>query len=185
VDHLFRRLRDRGGDMRRLGQVKLAAIGSGTAERLTRYSLQADLVPEQFVADSLAQALVAGAKSRRFLLARTNRGRQVLPRELERAGGHVDQIIVYGSIDVEEPDPAILASLSSGEIDWVTVTSSAIARAVVRLYGDALRQARLASIGPMTSRTIRELGYEPAVEASPHSTAGLIEAILHGELEKS
>jgi uroporphyrinogen III methyltransferase/synthase len=184
VDYLFRRLRDRGGDVRRLGQVKLAAIGSGTAERLARYSLQADLVPEQFVAESLAQALVAEAGGRRFLLARTNRGRQVLPTELERAGGHVDQIVVYGSVDVEEPDPAMAAALSSGEIDWVSVTSSAIAHALVRLYGETLRQARLASIGPLTSATLRELGYEPAVEASPHTTAGLIDAIVSGGLTR-
>ncbi len=92
--------------------------------------------------------------------------------------------MVYGSVDVEEPDPGVVAALSTGEIDWVTVTSSAIARAVVRLYGDALRQARLASIGPMTSATLRELGYEPAAEATPHTTAGLIDAIVGAGLTR-
>jgi uroporphyrinogen III methyltransferase/synthase len=183
VDYLFRRLQECGGDVRRLGGVKLAAIGSGTAERLARYSLQADLLPGQFVAESLARALVAEAAGRRFLLARTNRGRRVLPEELKKAGGQVDEIVVYGSHDVEEPDPSVVAALESGEIDWVTVTSSAIARAVVRLYGDALRQTRLASIGPLTSAALRELGYEPAAEASPYSTAGLIEAIVRGGLK--
>jgi len=184
VDYLFRRLDALGGDVRRVGQAKLAAIGSGTAERLAKYSLRADLVPGQFVAESLAEALVAEAGGRRFLLARTNRGRQVLPDELERAGGHVDQIVVYGSVDVEEPDPSMVAALTSGEIDWVTVTSSAIARSLVRLYGDAVRQSRLASIGPMTSKTLRDLGYEPAAEASPHSTGGLIDAIVRGGLSR-
>jgi uroporphyrinogen III methyltransferase/synthase len=184
VDYLFRRLQERGGDMRRLGGVKLAAIGSGTAERLARYSLRADLLPGQFVAESLAAALVAEAAGRRFLLARTNRGRRVLPEELEKAGARVDEIVVYGSQDVEEPDPSVLAALESGEIDWVTVTSSAIARSVVRLYGDTLRQTRLGSIGPLTSATLRELGYEPAAEASPYSTAGLIEAIVRGGLKR-
>jgi len=184
VDYLFRRLDALGGDVRRLGKAKLAAIGSGTAERLAKYSLRADVVPEQFVAESLADALVAEAGGRRFLLARTNRGRQVLPDELERAGAQVDQIVVYGSFDVEDPDPSMVAALSSGEIDWVTVTSSAIARSVVRLYGDALRKSRLASIGPMTSKTLRELGHEPAVEASPHSTGGLIDAIVRGGLTR-
>jgi len=185
VDYLLRRLADRGGDVRRLGGVKLAAMGSGTAERLARYSLRADLVPEEFVAESLARALVAEAGGRRFLLARTNRGRQVLAEELERSGARVDQIVVYGSVDVEEPDPSVVAALKSGEIDWVTVTSSAIARALVRLYGAALREARLASIGPLTSATLRELGYEPAAEASPYSTAGLIDAIVRGGLTRS
>ena len=66
----------------------------------------------------------------------------------------------------------------------MTVTSSAIANALVRLYGEALRQSRLASIGPLTSTTLRELGYEPAVEASPHTTAGLIDAIVRGGLTR-
>jgi uroporphyrinogen III methyltransferase/synthase len=184
VDYLLRRLYDSGADVRRLGRVRLAALGSGTAERLTRWSLRADLVPDQFVAESLVEALVKEARDRRFLVARTNRGRHVLAEELEKAGARVDQVIVYGSFDVEEPDPGAVAALSAGEIDWVTVTSSAIARSVVRLYGDALRQARLASIGPLTSATLRETGYEPAVEASPHSTAGLIDAIVHSGLER-
>jgi uroporphyrinogen III methyltransferase/synthase len=184
VDYLFRRLHERGGDVRRVGQAKLAAIGSGTEERLARYSLRADLVPDQFVAESLAEALVADVRGRRILVARTNRGRQLLADELERAGARVDQIVVYGSVDVEEPDPSMVAALLSGEIDWVTITSSAIARSAIRLYGDALRHSRLASIGPMTSATLRELGYEPAAEASPHSTAGLIDAIVRGGLTR-
>jgi uroporphyrinogen III methyltransferase/synthase len=184
VDYLFRRLDELGGDVRRVGQTKLAAIGSGTAERLARYSLRADVVPDKFIAESLAEALMADAKGHRFLLARTNRGRQVLADELEKAGGQVDQVVVYGSFDVEEPDPSMVAALSSGEIDWVTVTSSAIARSMVRLYGDALKESRLASIGPMTSKTLRELGYEPAVEASPHSTGGMIDAIVRSGLTR-
>jgi uroporphyrinogen III methyltransferase/synthase len=80
---------------------------------------------------------------------------------------------------VEDPDPNVAMSLSSGEIDWITVTSPATARSLVRLYGQALRGARLASISPLTSTALRELGYEPAVEASAHTTAGLVEAILH------
>ncbi len=178
VDYLFRRLFDRGGDVRRLGRVKLAAVGSGTAEQLARYHLQADLVPEQFRAESLAQALAGEAEGRRFLLARASRGRQVLADELQRAGAHVDQIVVYGSVDVEAPDPDVATALSSGEIHWVTVTSSATARSLVRLYGDALRQARLASISPLTSAALRKVGYEPAVEASEHTVAGLLDAIL-------
>lgn len=182
VDYLFRRLRELGGDVRRVGRAKLAAIGSGTEERLARYSLRADLMPERYVAESLAEALLSEARGRRFLIARTNRGRQVLADELAKAGAVVDQIVVYGSEDVKEPDPSMVAALSSGEVDWVTVTSSAIARSVVRLYGDALRQSRLASIGPITSATLRQLGFEPAAEASPHSTAGLIDAIVRGGL---
>jgi uroporphyrinogen III methyltransferase/synthase len=178
VDYLFRRLLARGGDLRRLARVKLAAIGSGTAERLARWHLRADVVPEEFVAESLAEALIGDARGRRFLVARASRGRLVLGAALERAGAHVDQVVVYGSVDVEQPDAAVARALAAGDIDWVTVTSSATARSLARLYGAALGTARFASIGPLTSAALRELGYEPAVEASPHTTGALADAIL-------
>jgi len=178
VDYFFRRFFGSGRDVRRLGHTKLAAVGSSTAERLARYHLQADLVPEQFNAESLARALVDEAEGRRFLLARASRGRQVLADELEGAGAEVDQIVVYSSVDVEAPDPDIAEALSSGEIHWVTATSPATARSLVRLYGEGLRRVRLASISPLTSAALRDLGYEPAAEASPHTAAGLVDAIL-------
>ena len=178
VDYLLRRLIDRGGDLRSLGSVKLAAVGSSTAKRLGGYHLRADLVPEQFNAESLARALSGEAEGRRFLLARASRGRQVLADKLQRAGAQVDPVVVYGNVDVEDPNPDAVKVLSAGEVDWVTVTSPATARSLVRLYGDALRSARLACISPLTAATLSDLGYESAVEASPHTTAGLIDAIL-------
>jgi len=178
VEYFFQRLFERGGDMRRIGDVRLAAIGPGTAERLSEYHLQADLVPDEYRAESLAKALVGQAEGRRFLLARASRGREVLADALVGAGADVDQIVVYESSDVEDADPDVAKALSSGEIDWVIVASSATARSLAHLYGDALRNARLASISPLTSTALRDLGHEPAVEASPHTTAGLVDAIL-------
>jgi len=178
VDYLLQRLFARGGDLRLLGRVKLAAVGSSTAERIRGYNIQADLVHEPFRAESLAQSLAGESEGRRFLLARASRGRQVLADKLRLAGAQVDQIVVYSNVDVEEPDSDVLRELSAGEIDWIMVTSPATARSLARLYGDSLRCARLASVSPLTSTALRDLGHEPAVEASPHSTAGLVEAIL-------
>jgi uroporphyrinogen III methyltransferase/synthase len=178
VDYLFQRLYERGGDVRRLGRAKLAAIGSGTAERLAGYHLRADLVPEEFVAESLARALVGAAPRQRLLLARASRGREVLAETLVRAGADVDQVVVYASVDVEQPDPEVAAALSAGEIDWVVVTSSSTVRSLARLYGAALRSARFASIGPLASAALRAAGYEPAAQATPHTSAGLVDAIL-------
>ena len=176
VDYFFRRLFERGRDARWLGRVKLAAIGSATADRLARYHLQADLVPEQSQAAS--RVLEGEAAGRRFLLPGTNRGRQVLADELEKAGAHVDQIVVYDSVDVEQPNPQVAMALSGGEIDWITVTSAGTAQSLVRLYGDALRHARFASISPLTSAALRDLGFEPAAEASPPTADALLEVIL-------
>jgi uroporphyrinogen III methyltransferase / synthase len=165
-------------DLGRLKKVKLAAIGSGTADELTRYGLHADLVPEQFRAEALAEALAREAAGRRFLLARASRGREVLAEQLTAAGAVVEQVVVYTSADVEQADPDVAALLSAGRIDWVTVSSSAIARSLVRLFGADLRRAKLASISPITSGTLRELGHEPAVEATEYTMPGLAAAIV-------
>ena len=112
-----------------------------------------------------------------FLLARASRGREVLAHELERTGASVDEIVVYTSRDVAQADSAVADLLRDGRIDWVTVTSSAIARSLARLFGPRLRESRLATISPITSATLRELGYDVAVEAREYTTAGLVEAI--------
>jgi uroporphyrinogen III methyltransferase/synthase len=178
VDYLLRRIFLGGGDARLLGGVRLAAMGTGTADRLACYGLRADVIPDEFVAEALAEALVGEAKDRRFLLARASRGRSVLAETLRGAGGAVDEIVVYGSVDVEAPDPGVAAELASGGIDWITVMSSATAGSLDRLYGGNLGRARLASIGPLASAGLRALGLEPTVEASPHSIDGLVDALL-------
>lgn len=177
VRYLLDRLAQRGHDMRSLGGLRLAAIGPGTADELARYRLRADLLPEAFRAESLAAALAAEADGRRFLLARASRGREILAEQLAAAGGQVDQVVVYRSTDVSAPDAEIAARLSAGEIDAITVTSSAIARSLAALFGENLRSARLVSISPITSATLRELGYPPAAEAAEYTMAGVVAAV--------
>jgi uroporphyrinogen III methyltransferase/synthase len=118
--------------------------------------------------------LVAG---RRVLLVRASRGRELLAEELTKAGGIVEQVVAYNSVDVPTPDADVAAKMAANEIHWTTVTSSAIARSLVRLFGESLRQTKLASISPITSATLRELGLEPAAEASEYTMAGLVAAI--------
>ncbi len=178
VCYLLNRLLDRHGDLRRLGKLKLAAIGPGTAEELQNFRLRADLVPGVYRAEALAEALLAEAAGRRFLLARASRGREVLAEQLRAAGATVDQIVVYRSEDVDHPDPGVAAALTAGRINWITVTSSAIAQSLVRLFGDELRRAKLASLSPITSEALRRAGLEPAVEAASYTMAGLVDAIL-------
>jgi uroporphyrinogen III methyltransferase/synthase len=178
VRYLLGRLLHGGGDVRRLGRVKLAAIGPGTADELARYHLRPDLVPPQFRAEALAEALAEKAAGGRFLLARASRGRDVLPEMLTAAGAKVDQIVVYSSSDVKQPEPELAAALRAGRIHWITVTSSAIARSLVALFGNDLRQSKLASISPVTSGVLRQLGFEPAAEAAEYTMRGLVDAIL-------
>jgi uroporphyrinogen III methyltransferase/synthase len=178
VQHLLNRLLTGPGDLRCLGGVRLAAIGPGTRDALAEYRLKADLLPNEYRAEALADALVASAAGRRFLLARASRGREVLAERLRAAGADVDQVVVYTSADVTTVEPQIQQALADGQIDWVTVTSSAIARSLESLLGDDLRQARLVSISPVTSDTLRSLGFEPAAEARQYTMAGVVSAIL-------
>lgn len=181
VQHFFERLLHpllaNNRDVRALGKAKIAAIGPGTAEELWGYHVRADLVPDEFRAESLAKALGSGAAGKRFLLVRANRGRELLAEELAKAGGIVEQAIVYESVDVERVDPEIAARMAAGRIDWTIITSSAIARSAARLFGDALSKSKLVSISPITSGTLRELGCEPAAEAKEYTAAGIVSTI--------
>ncbi len=181
VDALMNRMRARGEDARRLHGVRLAAIGTGTADRLAHHHLVADMVPRAFVAEALASALLNGGGAHRVLLVRGDRGRGTLEAALEAGGARVDPIVAYESADVAEADPDVAAALAAGEIDWITITSGGTARSLARLYGNALATARFASIGPIASAALRELGREPAAEAAPHTTAALVRAILRAE----
>jgi uroporphyrinogen III methyltransferase/synthase len=111
------------------------------------------------------------------LLARASRGREVLAEQLRAAGGIVDQVVVYRSSDAHQLQPDIQQQFVHGQIDWVTVTSSAIARALVHLAGPQLHQCKLASISPLTSSTLRECGFEPAAEATEYTMPGVVQAI--------
>lgn len=165
-------------DMRCLAGVKLAAIGPGTAEKLADYHLRADFIPSRFDADAMAAALAEVAEGQRFLLIRASRGREVLHEKLTAAGGDVEQLVVYQSLDVTHVDEAARTQLARGEVDWVTVTSSAIARSLAKLFGEDLKKAHLASISPITSQTLRDLGFEPTIESVTATMQGLFEAVV-------
>jgi uroporphyrinogen III methyltransferase/synthase len=132
-------------------------------------------------AEALAELLVKDARGKRFLLARASRGREVLGDSLRAASGQVEQIVVYSSTDVEQAEPDIATALKAGHIDWITVTSSAIARSLAKMFGQDLHQAKIASISPVTSTTLNDLGFKPAAEARRYTMQGVVDAILAAE----
>ena len=177
VRYFLARVCEGDRDLRVLGKLKIAAIGPATAAELARFHLKADVTPDEFRAESLVQALQGGARGKRFLLVRASRGREVLKDELKKAGAIVEEIVAYESIDVEKPAPEVAEQMAAGKIDWTTVTSSAIARSLARMFGDSLQQTKLVSISPVTSATLRELGLAPAAEAKEYTMAGVVAAI--------
>lgn len=181
VHSFLARLRHHGLDARALGGVRLAAIGPATAAALAKHRLLTDLAPDEYRAEALAAALAPQAAGQHILLIRASRGREVLSEMLAAAGAEVTQAVAYESRDVTELDPDVAAALADGAIDWITVTSSAIARSLISLLGDQLRRSRLAAISPLTAGALADAGFETAAVASVYTAEGLVDAILAAE----
>jgi len=183
VRALFRRLRQLGRDLRCLGKLRLAAIGPATAATLREYLLEPDVIPREYRSESLAAALKERVAGQRVLLARADRGRDLLREELATVAT-VEQVAVYSQVDAQDADSQTLALLREGKIDYVTVTSSNIARVLARALDAACRaridagEVQLVSISPVTSATIREFGLPVAAEAREYTMAGVIEALI-------
>jgi uroporphyrinogen III methyltransferase/synthase len=183
VHFFLRRLRHSGRDLRALGGIRLAAIGPATAEALRSYHLEPDVVPASYRSEELAEALAPLVAGQRVLLARADRGREVL-REILQNVARVDQVAVYSQKDVSVAEPLVLEALARGRVDFVTLTSSNIARALFRILDEPGRialasgAARVLTISLVTSATVRELGWPVAVEASVFTTEGLLDALV-------
>jgi uroporphyrinogen III methyltransferase/synthase len=177
------RLRRTGRDLRALGPLRLAAIGPRTAEALRGYHLEPDLIPTVYRSEELAAALQKVVAGRRVLLARADRGRDVLPAALAEVA-EVEQVAVYSQADVVEPDPAALDALRRGKIDFVTLTSPNVTRALLAGLDAPCRarlesgQVRLVTISPVTSAAVREAGLPVAAEAAAYTAEGVIEALV-------
>lgn len=178
VQYFLRRLMELGHDMRLLGGVRLAAIGPATVDALAEFHLTADVQPETYRAEALAEALFPQIRGRRVLLARASRGREVLAEMLTSAGAMIEQVVVYESRDVASPSAEISEVLTDGKIDFTTVTSSAIARSLVNMFGDLLGNTKLAAISPLTAEVLAELGHPAAIIAESYTSNGLTAAIL-------
>ena len=184
VHALLNRLFTLGLDVRALGGIKLAAIGPMTVEALKQYHLVADLMPAKFQSEDLAAArLDLIAPGERVLLARADRGRDLLQQELS-SRCHVEQIAVYSQVDAIPADDPILDHVRRGEVDYITLTSSNIAKSLVRsLDTTSLSrlqkgEVRLVSISPVTSAELRSMGLPIAAEATTATTEGVVEALV-------
>ncbi|MFO0810059.1 MAG: uroporphyrinogen-III C-methyltransferase [Gemmataceae bacterium] len=183
VEAFLNRLVAMGRDLRALGGIKLAAIGPATAAALADYRLTADIVPPSFRSESLAAELTEHVRGQRVLLARADRGREVLRDELS-AVAHVDQVAVYRQVDAVPADAPAFDALRRGEIDVVTLTSANVARALLRALDETMRgrvadgHVKLATISPVTSAAVAEFGLPVAAEATEYTIPGLIDALV-------
>ena len=169
VHRLFEEVRD----ARALAGPAIAVIGPGTAAALREHGVEPDIVPPRSVAESLVEAL-AELDVRRALVARAEEARDVLPDALRARGAEVDVLPLYRTVAEPLGDEARAAALGS---DYATFTSASSVRFFHAAAG-TLDGPRLVSIGPVTSEALRELGYEPAVEAAEHTPDGLVAALV-------
>jgi uroporphyrinogen III methyltransferase / synthase len=177
VSLLFEALAAHALDARALANATVAAIGPGTAAALAERGVIADVVPERYVAEALAEALekvdVAG---RPVLIARASEARELLPQALADRGAEVDVVALYETVR-EDPEPEAIEAAQSA--DYVTFTSSSTVRNLLAAVGNRFpRSARVVTIGPVTSETARDAGLEVHVEAQRHDPAGLVEALV-------
>ena len=184
VSSFLRRVKTLGLDWRALGNIRIAAIGPKTADALRGYHLHPDLVPPHFQSEDLAAALLTRIQvGQRVLLARADRGRDVLRQQLASIC-QVEQIAVYSQVDAVESDDEVMNALRRGEIEFVTLTSSNIARSLLdRLDATCRRriesgEIKLVCISPVTSAEVQRLGYHVAAEATQATTDGMIEALI-------
>jgi uroporphyrinogen-III synthase len=191
VDALWERLRKLHLGGKPMRHLKIAAIGPATRQAIEQHGVKVNVVPKEYVAESVVASLRRKVKGKRVLLARAKVARDVIPRELRKLGARVDVVEAYETVIPATSRQRLRAALRSrhGRPDWITFTSSSAVRNFVELLGgkrgrgrprhmgNEHNRVRLASIGPVTSSTLRELGLPVDIDAAEYTIPGLIKAI--------
>jgi len=168
------------------GRLRIAAIGPATKKAIEQRGMEVDVVPKEYVAESVVRSLRRKVKGKRVLLLRAKVARDVIPRELRKTGAHVNVVEAYETVVPRSSRTRLRAALKNPRRrpHIVTFTSSSTVKNFVQLLGQSRRARhsslagiRMASIGPVTSSTLRELGLPVDIEAQEFTIPGLIEGI--------
>jgi uroporphyrinogen III methyltransferase / synthase len=166
-------------DAREIGGARIAAIGPATSQRVRDFHLHVDLQPAEFVAEGVVREFqkVGGVENLRVLIARAERARDLLPKELGRMGAIVDEAFAYRTVpETRDVTGAKRRFLDEGA-DLITFTSSSTVENFLDLRLGWPAGMKVASIGPITSATARDRGLTVDVEAKRHDIGGLVDAI--------
>lgn len=183
IRFFFEALFEAGLDVRALGGLKIAVIGPATFSALEKWGLKADLMPENnFTQEGLSEAFKKiEVSGKRILLIRAKTAREVLPQSLKKEGAEVEILPVYETLKPEDSLKLLKKALSEG-VDAITFTSSSTVENFFELMKEGglslPKEVVLASIGPITSETLRKYGYEPTIEAKEYTIPGLVSALL-------
>ncbi|MGD9244443.1 MAG: uroporphyrinogen-III C-methyltransferase [Desulfobacterales bacterium] len=183
VNFFFNRLYEKNKDVRALRNVNTAVIGPATAKRLFDFGIHSDIVPESYRAESIIKAF--GDKDingKKILLPRAKEARPILPLELTRMGAIVDEVTAYCTRSVQDNADLLLKRLKDKTIDLITFTSSSTVKNFHALLPsedlqNLMQGVTVASIGPITADTARNLGFDIHIIAESYTIPGLCEAI--------
>jgi len=192
VDYFFKRLFDLGKDVRYLKGPMIAAVGKVTAEALANRGIKADLLPEEFTGDGLAETLIKrGVKGLRFLIPRALKAREILPESLNRAGAEVTVAPVYQNVlpassTGEQLKEELSLALQEKTVDMVTFTSSSTVKNFATLMGiktpeemrELMSGVAVATIGPVTGKTAENLGLKIDVQPTEYTIPNLVDSIV-------
>jgi uroporphyrinogen III methyltransferase/synthase len=184
VRYFIERLLSAGRDARELKGVRIAAIGPKTAEALESVMLRPDLVPSEYRAEGLLEALgELGVRSKRFLIARAETAREILPEKLREAGALVDVVPAYRTVLPRQDAGKIGALLRNCEIDCITFTSSSTVSNFFALVQKedvmcCADRTAVACIGPITAETASKFGLKTSIMPSEYTIRGLVDSIV-------
>jgi uroporphyrinogen-III synthase len=185
VEALFSRAEKMRADLSPLKELQICVIGPATRRAIEKRGFDVAVVPRQYVAESVVEALRSEVRGKRVLLVRAKEARDVIPRELRKLAAEVNVVAAYETVVPASARKRLLSLFQSKEPpDAITFTSSSTARHLVAMLGgpaearEILCDVALISIGPVTSATLREAGLTPAVEASEYTMPGLLAAII-------
>jgi uroporphyrinogen III methyltransferase/synthase len=187
VTSFLGRLWESGGDARRLCGVRIAAIGPSTAAELEKHRLRADLIPANYRSEDLAAAMAPLAVGKKVLCVRASRGRDVLPQNLSAAGAIVRQVVAYQNLDCPDWSPEIRRRIRARELDWIALSSPAIARRVASLIPPDERHVfgeggiRIAAISPVTAEAAADSGLPVHAVARTYDWNGLFACIAEDQ----
>ena len=187
VTYFFKHLHAQGRDARSLAGSKVAVVGKATGEELLKCGIKADLVPEKFTGEGLAEALInAGVAGNRIVIPRALAARDVLPDMLKEAGAEVVIAPVYQNVPPRGRKEQLREELEEKNVDMVTFTSSSTVTNFLTMVDAAsadelhqlLNNVQIASIGPITSKTIMDSGLTVDVQPERYTIADMVNAIV-------
>ncbi len=179
VEALWEQVTALGADARLFARVRIATVGPGTGAALAARGLRGDLVPDRYTTRGLAEALIGLGAPGRVLLPRADIATPALTAALDEAGWQTEEVEAYRTVPADGLPDDVADRLRVGELDAIAFASSSTARNLVELLGEPPHPfIRVASIGPVTSETCRELGLRVDAEGDPHDLDGLVVAVV-------